>query len=70
MRAYEVVAPGPVKRYAGTSADARSTREALMAQTGAKKKDVSIDEVEIPTAKPDLLGFLNGLLEQQDPEDE
>lgn len=53
-------------RYAGTSADSRTTRERLMATFGLKKKDVSIDPAEIPTAKAELLDFINRLLVNQD----
>lgn len=37
-----------------------------MATFGVKKKDVSIDEVEVPTAKADLLVFVNQILTKQD----
>ena len=53
-------------RFAGTNADARETMEVLMATFGLKKNDVSIDATEIPTAKADLLEFVNQLLVKQD----
>lgn len=71
MRCYIVKAIGKDgrskgHRFAGTSADARETREILMATFGLKKKDVSIDPAEIPTAKADLLEFVNQMLVKQD----
>ena len=53
-------------RYAGTNAEARATRDQLVEQFGVKKKDVSIEEAEVPTAKADLLVFINELLTEQD----
>lgn len=69
MRAYKVTADvedgekmTTVTKFAGTQADARAARQALVDEHGVKKKDVSLDEVEIPTAKSDLLDFINGLI--------
>jgi len=71
MRCYSVKAMGKDgriigRRYAGTAALSREAREVLMATFGVKKKDVSIDEVEVPTAKADLLVFVNQILTKQD----
>lgn len=76
MRAYKVFTTATVVedgneyeqevvRYAGTAADARSTREGIVNKFGVKKKDVTIEDAEIPTAKPDLLAFVNGLLGEE-----
>jgi hypothetical protein len=54
------------RRLASTNADARAVREDLMETFGVKKKDVEIADHEVPVAKPDLLGYLNGLLTEQD----
>jgi hypothetical protein len=61
MRCY-LVEGGGRKRYAGTQAEARSARDEIMDQTKVKKKDVSINEAEVPVAKNELLEFINGLL--------
>jgi hypothetical protein len=70
MRAYQVTAKdGPTvlgTRYAGTQADARTKRGELMAQFDVKKNQVTIDEVEVPVAKADLLEFINELASQAD----
>lgn len=60
MRCYLVTGPG-IKRYASTSADARALRDQLVEQLGIHKKDVDIDKAVIPTAKAELLKFINSL---------
>lgn len=65
MRCYLVKGPG-AKRYAGTNADARVTREDLVAKLGCKKKDVEIEPTDIPVAKADLLEFINELCQECD----
>lgn len=65
MRCYLVTGPG-AKRYAATNADARSTRDELVEQLGCKKKDVEIEQVEVPTAKAELLEFINELCKELD----
>lgn len=65
MRCYLVTGPG-VKRYAATNADARAKRDELVEQLGCKKKDVEIEQAEVPTAKADLLEFINGLCAELD----
>lgn len=81
MRCYEVstVTDGPDQngqpteikhiQYAGTQADARAHRDHFVETLGVKKKDVTIEETEIPTAKGDLLAFINGLLTKKDGEE-
>jgi hypothetical protein len=69
MRCYLVTGPG-AKRYAATNADARATRDALVEQLGCKKKDVEIEQAEVPTAKADLLEFINGLCAELDESEE
>ena len=74
MRAYKVIATdGEFQlgfRFAGTSADARATRDQLVEQFGVKKKDVTIEDCEIPTAKAELLEFINTLVADQDAQEE
>ena len=65
MRCYQVTGPG-AKRYAATNADARATRDELVEQLGCKKKDVEIEQVDVPTAKAELLEFINGLCAELD----
>lgn len=70
MRAYKVTAADDEgvlgTRYAGTNALAREARDQLVEQFGIKKKDVTIEDAEIPTGKAELLEFINGLLAEQD----
>lgn len=65
MRCYQVTGPG-AKRYAATNADARTTREELVEQLGCKKKDIEIEQTDVPTAKAELLDFINGLCKELD----
>jgi hypothetical protein len=65
MRCYLVTGPG-AKRYGSTQADARAKRDELVDQLGCKKKDVEIEEVEVPVSKADLLEFINGLCAEAD----
>lgn len=66
MRVY-LVEGGGRKRYAGTNADARSTRDDIMEETGVKKKEVTISEAEVPDDKPGKLQFINELCAELDP---
>ena len=68
MRCYLVTGPG-AKRYAATNADARATRDKLVEQLECKKKDVEIEQVDVPTAKAELLEFINGLCAETDAKD-
>ena len=49
-------------QYAGTNAEARQARETMVNDYNVRKKDVIIEEVDIPTAKSELLGFINDLI--------
>lgn len=66
MRAYLVQAKGR-KRYAGTQADARTTRDDFVEELGVKKKEVDIEEVDIPYDKGGMLQFINELCAELDP---
>lgn len=67
MRCYLVTGPG-AKRYAATSAEARATRDGLVDLLGCKKKDVEIEQTDVPVAKAQLLDFINGLCAELDEE--
>lgn len=70
MRCYKVIAKDGddtvAFRFAGTSADARTTRDELVESTGLKKKNVEIEQTEVPVAKAELIGFLNEMATQLD----
>ena len=66
MRCYRIEGGGR-KRYAGTNAHARATRDELVIAGGLKKKDVSINDAEIPDDKQGKLAFINTLCEELDP---
>ena len=66
MRCYMVKTTG-CSRLAATGGEARAFRQAMVDEReDVKKKDVEIQAVELKTAKPELLGFANGLLEALD----
>ena len=70
MRAYrisaavedEVNGKSDVIVFAGTMAEARDARQTIVNDHGVKKSLVSLEEIDIPTAKPALLAFLNELV--------
>lgn len=57
--------PKTLVQYAGTQADARLVRDEFVDNYPIKKKDVTIEDAEIPTAKSELLEFVNGLLKDE-----
>lgn len=63
MRAYLVSAQpqGSTVKFliASTQADAKEKRDELVDDLGIKKKDVNIEEIEIPNSKQKLLDFIN-----------
>lgn len=61
MRAYKVKHNAIGTRFASSEAEARSTRVAMFenAPKGVLKKEITIDMVEIPTTKSELLAWLN-----------
>lgn len=65
MRCYLVTGPG-AKRYASTNADARATRDELVERFSAKKKEATIEQTDVPTAKAELLEFINALCKETD----
>lgn len=80
MRAYQVSAQpnGEIIKFliASTQADARVKRDELISDIpNLKKKDVVIEEIEVPTGKSDLIEFINNAINeayccgQVDPED-
>ena len=70
MRAYEVTAKNGSQthgvRFGSTQADARAKRDELVEQFNVKKSSVTIDEVEIPTSKAELLEFINDMAAKSD----
>lgn len=48
-------------RVAASQADGRIMRDAIMEEFGAKKKDVLLQPLDVPTKKEELIGFLNEL---------
>lgn len=65
MRCYLVTGPG-AKRYAATNAEARATRDDLVELLGCKKKEVEFEQTDVPTAKAELLAFINSLCAELD----
>lgn len=65
MRAYRIGAPQAF-RFAGSQSDAAKTKAELIDRYGLKRTQVSVEEVEIPTAKTELLEFVNELAAQAD----
>lgn len=65
MRCY-LVQGGGRKRYAGTNAGAMETRNTIIKETTGTKKDVTIEQTDIPVAKTELLKFINGLCAETD----
>lgn len=67
MRAYQVTAQpgGKVIKFAiaSTQADAKAKRDDLVEELGIKKKDVTIEEIEISTSKNDLIEYINCQIE-------
>jgi hypothetical protein len=68
MRCHKVTLKGKCERYAGTGEDAKWFRDTFIETFKCTKKDVVIEQVEIPTAKDDLLEFVNNLLTRIDEE--
>lgn len=71
MRCYLVVAKNNdgntiARRIASTNADARAVREDVMETFDLRKKDVEIEQHEVPVDKPGLIAYLNELLVEQD----
>lgn len=46
-------------RWAGTQTDATHIRMEVMAQDGLKRKEIGIEDIEVPTKKEELLAWLN-----------
>lgn len=70
MKAYKITATQDdevlARRLAGTQALAKDARDELMDKFGLPKKNVVIEDEEVPMDKPSLLEYLNTLLEEQD----
>lgn len=75
MRCYLVTATDDgetvATRYASTAADSKTTRDDLIEKFGVAKKNVEIEQVEVPLDKAGLLEYLNELVAKNDkPADE
>lgn len=68
MRCYKVHGNGYI-RFAGTQGDARQLRQNLAEDSGNGKLSFTVDQVEIPMGKGDLLKFINILASLADPQD-
>jgi len=56
---------GNLLKVAASEAEARIARQALLDNNGdLKKRDLLIEPLDIPTTKPELIAFVNGLLEK------
>lgn len=64
MKAYLVQGPSAKSRkYCGSMAAVREAKSDIVEAEGCKKKDITHEEVEIPTSKNDLLDFINGVID-------
>ena len=62
MNLHQIKSPdGKHVRFAGSMTDATHVRKALSDETGIGKLSITIAPVEVPTDKPGLIAFLNGL---------
>lgn len=75
MRLHKITAVDPISnaplacRFAASMAEARVRRNELMEKLELQKKFVHVVETNVLTQKPDLLAFINGLLEGYDRKD-
>ena len=58
MRLYHIHADN-VSIWVGSKAEASSTRAYLVSNKGYKRADITTTEVDVPTDKAGLIGFLN-----------
>ena len=72
MRCYKVVVNGAgfvmATRLAGTNASANEIRNGFVTSLQVKKKDVEIEQIEVPMQKGELLEFINQIHASQDNE--
>lgn len=57
-----IVKSGTSTRFAASEASARQARTDMMTTLELKKSAVTISPVEVPTAKAELIEFMNGIL--------
>jgi len=65
MRCYQVKGGGRT-RYVATVAASVEARNLIIEETGVKKKDVEVEQADIPMGKAELLVFVNELCEKFD----
>jgi len=68
MRAYEITFRGKT-RYAGTQSDAKAAKDKVLedAGLGPRSKEATVEEIDIPTGKAELLSWINDLAAKADP---
>ena len=66
MNLVKVTLPGKCERYCGSMAEGREYRLIMMNEFQVPKKSILVEPATILTSKPDLIGFLNGLLTRID----
>lgn len=62
-RGYKISGGGYI-RFAGAMAGAREQKNELVEEKGVDKKEVAIDDIEIPTGKAELVPFLNDIIKE------
>lgn len=66
MRLYRILTSDNKKFWEGSSAAASKKRTELTETLGCKRKDIEVEQVEVPTNKEGLIEFLNSLNEADD----
>jgi hypothetical protein len=63
MRAY-LIDGGGKKKYVGTQAEVSTFKKKLLAE-GLTRKDITVEEVDIPDDKQGKLDFINNILNSE-----
>lgn len=66
MRCYKIYVEDDVSvtRVAGTMAAARQARQEIVDAGNYKKKEIGIEEIDVPTKKDELLEYINGVYQE------
>ena len=48
-----------VAKWAGSQDEATKQRMAFMSEHGVKRKDISVENIDVPTSKAELIEWLN-----------
>lgn len=62
MKVYKVYADGAPAFIAGTQAEVTTRKKQLIEDYGIKRKDIDVNQLDLPTGKAGLLPALNTLL--------